>query len=443
MKIKFLLFTILITQFLIAQQKKHSGYLINKETKKPIFGASILLDKRIISVSDEFGKFEFETDIHEDDKYVKIIHQSFEIDSILIGQLNEKPRKIKLIEKFTNLDEIVITAKLKLSKKEIIKNAVKQFKNSNRKKPYWASINQKQTLSHKGIPKAYFEMNGHAFMIGENKNPFIAPILIPNQIRRTKESQHISDLWFGKNKGKFLKASHVISRGTLFDFRCLESTHPLSKSGNKSFEFKIEKTETIDHEEYYVIHYNQNKRIHQKRNFFNMNGQLWINKKDFTLKKSNTGFDFDKLYYSRIKIDYKIINGIIYPSKIHTVRYQYKNSKNDDVANLIAKSSITFNTIDFKERENYRLMYPPYMKAFLTSSIYDKNYWGISPLKDKTFKKDVQEIIGNEDWNSAFSDGANEREYKKNSIIVKGIKVYEKKNSELLNRMKKDLINKN
>ena len=439
MKFKILLLTVFLAQIIIAQEKKCSAFLINKETKKPIFGASILLGKKIISFSDETGKIDFKTNIKNNDKYIKIIHLSYETDSILISKLNEKSRKIRLIEKFTNLDEIVIVSKLKLTKKEIIKNAVKQFKVSNRDKPYWASINYKQTLNYKAVPQAYYEMDGHAFMIGKKTNISNHPILIPNQIRRTKENNTISDLWYVKKNVKLLKVSHDIARYNLFDFSCFKSTHPLSKSGNKSFEFKINNTEIIDNEEYYVINFKQNRKIYEKRYLFNMNGQLWVSKKDFTLKKLNVGFDFARIDYNQVKINYERIDEIIYPSKIHTESYRYKNFNDNNISNLVVKSSVIFNKIDIKERENYKKMYPPYMLGFLTSNIYNEDYWKNHPLEDEQYKKDVQVLIGKQSWNSAFTDGANEIQYDENSIIDKGVKLYKKQNLELLNRMKKDL----
>ncbi|WP_299778825.1 hypothetical protein [uncultured Formosa sp.] len=439
MKFKILLFTIFLTKLLIAQDNNYSAILINKETKKPVFGASITLEKNIICISDETGKIEFKTNIENNGKYVKITHLSYETDSILINKINDKSRKIKLIEKFTNLDEIVIIAKLKLTKKEIIKNAVKQFQISSRDKPYWASINYKQTLNYNAVPQAYYEMNGHAFMIGKKTNMAFDPILIPNQIRRTKENEKITNLWNVKKNVELLKVGHDIARINLSSFSCFKSTHPLSKSGSKSFEFKINNIETIYNEEYYVIDFKQNRTIHKKRYLFNMNGQLWVSKKDFTLKKLNVGFDFDKISYNQIEINYETINEIIYPSKIYTERFCYKNFNDINISNFIVKSSLIFNKIDIKERDNYRKIYPPYMLGFLTSNIYHDDYWKNYPILDEQYKKDVTQIIGNQNWNLAFLDGANEVQYNQNSIIDKGIKLYKKQNLDLLNRMKKDL----
>ena len=247
---------LIIIQTSFAQKKDYYGQLVNSETKKPVFGAAIELDGEIVSLSNEFGKFKFRANINRNKFYIKFKHISYLIDSIKIKEL-KRNHKIVLFESFNILDEVDIIAKKKLSKKEIIKKIIQQFENSKRKKPYWSQINYKQTISHKGIAKAYYEMDGNALMIAGNKYIFDDPFLIPKQIRRTTEPQIITDLWMGRNKKNLLKISHDVSRFSLFEYRCFEILHPISKYGNRFFKFKFEKSETINKKEFYVLHFKQ------------------------------------------------------------------------------------------------------------------------------------------------------------------------------------------
>lgn len=437
MKRSALILAVLFTQIIIAQKKTYSGYIINKETKEPISGAAILLKDRVVTFSNLLGRFEF-TSEKKKKEYVKITHLSYETDSILLKKISRKNVSIGLIEKFTSLDEVVVTASLELSKKEIVKRATKKFDLSKRKGPYWSSVNYKQSFIHKGVAQGYYEMDGHAFMIGEDKYIFRLPILIPNQIRRTTENEEMANLLAWSKSDKLLKHGHDKARGSI-SFRCTEVIHPLNKRKNKFFDFKIEKIEEINGKEYYVIQFKQKRKIYVKRKIFKTSGKLWIDKENFTLLKSNIGFDFDNVTYNSLKIKYLTNNDVIYPSEIYTERYHYTNPRGQDISNLITKSLMTFNKIDFKEREDYHRMYPYYMLGFLTADVYNKDYWSNKPTNNDLFKRDIFDIVGNGDLEANFMLGAKEKQYEKKSTTADVLKMFKKGNLELLERMKKDL----
>jgi hypothetical protein len=438
MKRSALILAVLFTQIIIAQKKTYSGYIINKETKEPISGAAILLRGRVITFSNLLGKFEF-TSKKKKKEYVKITHLSYETDSILLKKISRKNVKIGLVEKFTSLDEVVVTASLELSKKEIIKRATKKFDLSKRKGPYWSSVNYKQSFIHKGVAQGYYEMDGHAFMIGEDNYIFRLPILIQNQIRRTTENEEMANLLAWHKSNKLLKHGHDKARGSLLNFRCTEVIHPLNKRKNKFFEFKIEKTEEIDGKEYYVIQFKQKRKIYVKRKIFKTSGKLWVDKEDFMLLKSNIGFDFDNITYSNLKIKYLTNNDIVYPSEIYSETYHYTNPRGQDISNLITKGLMTFNKIDFKQREDYHKMYPYYMLGFLTANVYNKGYWSNKPINSNLFKRDIMDIVGSGTLETNFMLGAKEKQYEKKSATAKVLEMYKQRNLELLKKMKKDL----
>jgi flagellar basal body-associated protein FliL len=428
---------ILFAQLLTAQNTSYSGTLINKETQKPIFGATISVNNRMITFSDEAGKFQFEFAKAKKDSYVQIAHQSYETDSILLKKLVKKEVTIRLVEKFENLDEIVIKASLDLTKKEIVKRAVKTFGESNRKKSYWSSINYKQTLLHQGTAQAYYEMEGHALMVGENNYIFSKPLVIPDQIRRTREHQQVTNLMKWEANKDHLKVSHFIARGNLISFRCFEVFHPLRKNKKRLFDFKIEKIEEINDRKYYVIHYKAKNRIYENRRFNRVNGQLWIDKEDFTLYKSTVGFDFDRIHYEYLQVQYEQYDGVIYPVEIYNEEYRYKNNKNQDISNVIIKRLSTFDTIDFEERGHYKGL-DLFMAGYITADVYNQDYWAQRPIDNESFESDVSEIIGKEDWHAHFASGAKEIQYQKGSSTEEAIQMTQKRNSELVEKMKKE-----
>ena len=436
MKNKIFLFTILFTQILFAQHKKHSGILINKKTKNPVFGATVLLNNRIIAISNEKGEFEFKIDEGGSKEFVKISHQSYEIDSVQIENINERSRVIKLVETFTKLKEVVLISKF--SKGEIIKKAIEQFEITKREKPYWASINFKQTLGRDENAEAYYEMDGHAFMIGENENPFVGPVFVQNQIRRTRESLGITNTWLTYYPG-YLKVSHYISLSSLCNYRCFETAHPLSLSTYESFDYKIEKIVVIDGEEFYLIQYRQNKKINRSSDFYDMNGQLWVNKNDYTLKKSTVKFNYNNAYNCEVKADYRKINNIIYPLEIYTIEQGYKDIGEQYITNMITKGLMTFNDVYTEEIRNHRKWHPIYLTGYIIADKYDKEYWHDKPVNDEMFRKDVLGIVGSNDWDLEFKQGSEEKQYKERSIINLAIHQYKEKDQKLLRKLNEDL----
>lgn len=436
---KILFLICLISQSLLAQKINCSGKLLDKNSQNPIFGVALTLDNNVVCYSDEVGNFAFESD--NTNKSITFSHISYVPVSLVVSVFEKGAQTIALTENTFELKEVVVAPIKKIPQKDILKTAMKQFKNNYRTAPYWSEMNYKQAILYNGVPNGYLECDGHIFMQGKNKSPWIYPMIIPNQLRRINEDPKLVELDYYQGKGEPNPYNYI---GTIYMsshwlyYRHFEVMHPLSSEGNGYFDFKIEETSYRNDSDYFVVHFSQKKNMH-----FGgwttryMSGKLWINKGDFNLQKINTSFGFDKFTFNQYIVDYTLIENKLYPGKIEFNNYNYRNAKNE-VSNLVKNGIVTFTKIDFVARKNYAIEYCCNLYSYDVEANYDQNYWKSHPLEGTKYKNYVMTILGNADWDAAFARGAKQFEYKKDfEISVK--EYFEKYRIELEKIMKRDL----
>jgi hypothetical protein len=438
---KILFIICLVSQTLLAQKINCSGKLLDKNSKAPIFGVGLTLENNVVCYSDEEGNFEFDIEKPKVNKIITFSHVSYVPARIVVSDFEKGAQTIALTESTTELEEVVVTPVKKIPQKNILKIAMKQFKTNSRAAPYWSEMNYKQSVLVDGVPKGYFECDGHIFMPGKNKSPWVYPMTIPNQIRRLNEDPRLMELNFYQNNGipnDYVYVGSSFLSTLWFNYRLFEVVHPLSSEGRGAYDFKIIETSFQGDSDYYIIRFTQKEKIIIGGwNIRYMSGLLWIDKKDFNLKKVSPSFGYDKHCYNQYVINYNLIANKLYPVKIEVNNFDYRNASKQ-VSNLVKSGTFTFNKIDLIERKNYSRIYVSYLIYDLTEK-YDKNYWKVHPLEDLKYKNHVMTILENSDWNTAFEKGAKEREYNENSNFSKRIKYFEKENLELEQIMKRDL----
>lgn len=438
---KILFLICLVSQSLLAQKINCSGKLLDKNSRIPIFGVALTLDNNVVCYSDESGNFAFESDKTNTNKSVTFSHVSYVPVSILVSAFEKGTQTIVLTENTFELKEVVIARIKKIPQKDILKIAMKQFKSNYRTAPYWSAMNYKQTILNNGVPNGYLECDGHIFMQGKEKNPWVYSMIIPNQMRRINEDPKLVELDYYQGKGKpnpYIYIGSVTMRNHWLYYRQFEVMHPLSSEGKKYFDFKVDETSYRNDSDYFVVHFTQKKNMR-----FGgwttryMNGKLWINKEDFNLQKINTSFGYDKFTFNQYIVDYTLIENKLYPGKIEFNNYNYRNA-NNQISNLVKNGTITFTKIDIVPRKNYSKLYVNYVNYNVHEN-YDKKYWKTQPLEDIKYKNHLMTILGNTDWETAFETSAKQREYKENSVIPEAIKYFENYRIELEKIMKRDL----
>ncbi|ETN95267.1 hypothetical protein SAMN04487906_3221 [Zhouia amylolytica] len=449
-KMIFCAFAIVLGNGLIAQNITISGKIIDEGTREPIFGVALMLNDRIICYSNDEGAFKFEIDNSHVDEIISFHHFSYPNKALLISKLKSL-QTIQLVQMSIPLEEVVISSAGKLTKKEILKRAVKQYEDSGKTSPYWSDFNYKQTIYNNSKPQGFLESDGYILM-PEKISSWNSPIIVPNQMRRLNEDPEIAELDFkdmfvnNRNGNKiqipFKHIGGLYMRSHWRDYGSLAENHPLSNKGFKYFRFNIDKIINQGDEEFYVIDFKQHKTISNKGwELTHMQGKLWVNKRTFGLHKLITQFRH-RWHYSYINYDiqYQLFEDKLFPYEIDLSTYKYQTSSGEH--NVVKRGTVKLNTIYKANTKN------PYIhgggdgNAFVWYDVhetYNPEYWIDRPLSDIRYRNDVFSILGKQNWDSAFVKGASQKEYKANSLAIKGIEFFEDVRNEFITYMEKDL----
>lgn len=330
----------------------------------------------------------------------------------IIYKIDEsKNNKITLSPLVNVLDEVLIG--FDNEAEDIISKARKKFKDTYRKDPYWASSNLKQVLTRNDTLPAYLEGNYNLFMVGNDKDVWNLPILVPLETRRTKEK--FIEV-FGTKKQKkqtnFYESSGVAFAGDLFlNYRFSEFAHPFLKKGKRNYSFTLDDTIVIDGMEHYVISYKSIKEnINIKGRIFNdVSGNIIIEKQTSTIKSLNSLYrrslhKNSKGVFTIFNISYKKIDNIIYPK---TIAYTFKWNTGNNMP-LMVEGLLSLDKINTKPVENYRRTISPNSYLFHSSDIYnsyDANFWSNNVSKPNFLEV---KYFGGKIKNEAFVEGANQ-----------------------------------
>ncbi|MBG7630758.1 MAG: hypothetical protein IZT56_10015 [Bacteroidetes bacterium] len=428
MKIRTILILCLFSLEILAQQRSFSGTIIDKITKKPIEVVLLVLNSEIITYSNAMGEFNFELDLDNNDVEISLVHLSYNSKSFKLNKtfLNEKIN-IELIGRVNQLEEIVISkdSNSAISKKKILKETLKHFKDNFRSEPYWSSMNSKQIASIKDTPFKYLEVDGNIYMMGKNKNVFHTPIIVPSKVR-TYESE------FRKMTSTKISKNRNMS-GHFLSYRFFEQFHPLSNKGFKHFDYYVEKTVFLKDEACYLISYKEKKAISKSGLGLNfMRGQLWVSTNDYSLKKLTNSFQLTNGIDNIFTIYYKELVKEIFPVRIY---YKIKSLKYD----FSFSGELTFVKISESPRHNYRSKYNLFNQHYFSNSevyfSYDRKYWSTRSFVNSRYRDDVLKLIGPVKVDDAFEKWVNE--FDKSS---EQNNAHWKKDEELIIKiMKKDL----
>ncbi|MHA7944853.1 hypothetical protein ACJOV8_017380 [Formosa sp. 3Alg 14/1] len=437
------------TQLLIGQNTaySYSGNIVEKDTRNSIFGVALMLEGRVICYSDEEGKFVFEVNNINKETNITFVHLSYKSKTVLLSELKEL-KTIELTQEVVQLEEVIISSKEPLTKKEILKNAVGQYENLKEAEAYWSNFNYKQTIYNNGNPQGFLECDGHIFM-PENIAFSNGPIVVPSEMRRLNEDTEIAEIDFNDIhvNSKVKRQSPYKYIGSLYmkrhwtDYSVFVPIHPLSKKEFKHYKFDVEKIVHKEASAYYVIQFKQKKHTFKHNGGWEiafMQGKLWVDASTFNLLKVVTQFRHGwHKSYIKYEIDYDVNQNKLYPSRINLSTYKYTKSGKH---NIVKKGTVTLNNKYKADKKN------PFIRGGAGSLVwykvhetYNPEYWKSHPLKDIRYKNDVLSILDKQNWDVAFKKAASQKEYKENSIIANNLNYFEQNKKVFLNFMKKDL----
>ena len=411
MKINFFCVIFLITISLTGQNKfiDFEGFIHDESTNQPISDVLIIQNNGLIGFSDKDGRFNLRVDISISNS-VTLKHFSYKQ---ITHKINEsKNNKIILSPLVNVLDEVLIG--FDNEAEDIISKVHKKFKNTYRKDPYWASSNLKQVVTLNDSLPGYIEGNYNIFMVGDDKDVWNLPILIPLETKRTKEK--FTEAFGTKEQKKQTKfynnlGLNLISDGFLTSYRFFEFAHPLLRKGKRNYSFSLDDTIIIDGIEHYVISYKSLKEVNniKGRKFRDMRGEIVLEKKSLTLKsisslhrrstyKNSPGVD------NIFTINYQTIDGLVY---VKTISYNIKNKTSNIALNI--EGIININKVNTKPVENYRRTISPNRYLFHSSDIYNSynsNLW-LNNVSKPNFLE--LKYFGGKIKNEAFIRGANQK----------------------------------
>lgn len=429
----------MVSQLFFAQKGHYSGTIIDQHTKDPVFGVSIIYNGNEITYSNELGIFEFTVDKKNVLDSISFKHISYEKHTIALAKLKAESNTIKLKNSFIALEEVVITA-TKTPDEKIVDQAIKKYHDNYRKSGYWTSGNYKQLLSYKANPCGYFEIMGNIYQMGtNNKNLWRELVFVPNEVRRTKEDNILSNLMKSYQLTFMYTYTGGIFTGNSFSYyRFFEMFHPLNENGKKRFKFIVKTTEQINGKEYYVISYKQKReRIKiQTRSFLEAQGEIWVDKDNYSMLKLTVSFNFEDISSNNFLITYQEIDNELFPNKIDI--NNYFNVKHNKDKTVHIEGMLEFNNINIVEKQ-YEYMYSELIMNRAFSNIpYNQSFWKKYPIKELKFKNELLKIIGDTNIDSAFEEGAQQKVYTLPKNYEKTMKV-EESYENLIKTMKKDL----
>ena len=380
MKLKSLLYLLLIATSFQLPAQKISGQLINEFDKTPVFGVTVYSDGVPFAFSDQEGKFEIEdiTGIKE----LTFSHLAYTEKTLKISEFKCENQLIYLDEKATMLKEVEITAsKNPLTLNDIIKKSAENFIENYKATPYYTNVNAKQILMENNVYKGYIEMDGilHNFIPKKN-NTFQYANIIPREFRKNVEHLNSKE-YILKSKEMYNYFGSDLFREVFFtNFQSSNLSHPLFKKHKYAYK-RLEDLEINGHK-YYQIQFFQKKGIYVGRDLFNVYGEMLISKEDFSIARHKVSFDFDDIDSNEMVV--------LYTKKVEDI-VPYKITLNSKIINPKSKKKNTFiqtcltidhsKTIEIKDitdRVTFNFNY------YLDELKYDSNYWKQKSLTSST-----------------------------------------------------------
>lgn len=399
MKIKFFIYFFVFFNIVYGQSdiKRIKGLIKDKVSNEPISDVLLIFNNELIGFTDSDGEFNIIYDFKESDKilikhlcYSSIYHQLTQENFQFI---NLSPSVNALKEVFLGIDK---------EANNIIAKSSKKFKKNYRKDPYWSKSNLKQVLTYNDSLPSYLEGDFITLMLGNDRNVWNLPILVPLEVRRTKEEFNTALSKSDKDKNTQFYSNMGINYSSdafLTSYRFFEFSHPLLR---KNYFYTLEGTTIINGINCYIINYSSKKEKNniKGRDFYSIQGQIVLEKENLSLKKitslhrrsthsKSNGVD------NIFTITYKEIDGIIYPKTIsYSIGIDYSQIK------IAVEGILNFERIYTPKIDNYRNSISSNRYLFHYSdiyNIYNENYWKKktnikSYFEDKYFNGNIDTI---------------------------------------------------
>jgi len=378
------------------QSKRFTGVVIDALTNEPISNVLFSHNGSVIGYSDLDGKFDFYYNSKEKVfiRHISYLPIYYELISSRFDTIEIKPNSIIL-------DEIVIGGDKRAN--ALIKNSINEFKNTQRKKPYWSATNLKQVFTINDSLPSYLEGDYTTLMIAKDRDVWNVPLLVPTQTRRTKEKHKENNEYFLSNNVDFIYYF-------LQSYRFFEFTHPLLKKNKNKFSFRLVDSTNFKNEKHYIINYKaiKDQNSFKGRYFLDLQGQIIIDSVGTLLKITSshnrkTYLNTDGIYYN-LSVSYTKIKGAIYPEEI---AYNFDVTNNKKVSKV--EGIFSFTNIDTNPVENYRNTISPNRYLFHSSekyNVYNKSYWNNQSKHKEYFEK---KYFGRELNDKDFMEGSNQR----------------------------------
>jgi len=357
------------------------GQIIDSETKVPIPYANIIMrNEEIYRIADENGKFELPImQKMLEQTSVNISSMGYESRFILLKNLKSK---IKLVPKYEQLDEVVITGYS--SPKTILSKAIKLIKDNNPITPFnfkrYGSIiinkNDETILDLELITKDYDQ-------------GYLSPFIITQRVEQIKWNKNAS-----KNKYKY--------SSQFFGYRqnAIRYANILHKRKYKKFTLNFVKSNNPIDENLYIIEFetDRNKWNYTNRTYpTKYSGKVYIDKESLaiikvienwetTLNKTEIEKYFKgvKEYKDKIEVKIKEENSCTYSKIINQKHYasnyfhrasmETLNTKNK-IENSVFEAKSQLYDFKIKNVEQIEYEYRTKKETVLNRIDYDADFW--------------------------------------------------------------------
>ena len=407
--LKKIAFLFLFISFISYSQEKISFKVLDKQTKKPIVYATVMLKKINRGThADVNGKFEIPKK-YKLNGIIRISSIGYKTKEIKLSELNNKKVHIIYLSVYNNhLDEIVIKTSKKKKRKplaiEIVRKAIENILNNYPTEPhsyigyyrdyqqpvgdsYQQKNNYKEKIEFLNVNEAIIESFDNGFKTDKLKSKknqsllynyiendkFIkdSTLTIPydNADKKFSESVYISPL--GGNELNILSLTNAIRN---YDKMSFSFSNTFNKHFIKNHKFKLKKIVYSDKSPLYEVTFNSIKgnTSYEYAAF----GTIYISKQDFAIHKLNYNlyYRFKKNPQYSVTIEYKPIKDKMYLNYI-----TFNNFFEATNGNYFRIDKTTFN----KKKKTFKISFnrPIYLKSITPIRSKFKIYYKNEKLK--------------------------------------------------------------
>jgi hypothetical protein len=399
----FILFYVLFIPF-YGNAQIVKGVIKDDKSNKPIFGANIIMNSDIVAISDSNGLFNFNLKSIKNNDSISIAHISYKTRTIGLSDFLNKKSKgdIFLHGKIESLAEVRINS---LSSDDVLKKMFQNFKRAYKYDEYLAAIKYDQIIKNKNSIESLLQIDGFIFMPMDKRNPFNMPLLLPEEMRRTKENPEIGKKWYalGKKKNyRYNQLAGLFARTHWTNYGFYEKFNPLKYSQRKNYNYKVLGAKNIGEKKYYIINFQQVEPLSKKGwSIYNTYGQILIDYSNFSIHNITFNFKFDDLSYNSYVIDYIVWDNKLLPEEIKVVNYRF-NEDIEDVRNIIIEGQLHF---EHYQKEKFAMNFDPIQYWFAKQNHYNAEYWDDRSFLNPDFERSISDWINESQLRKKFEEG--------------------------------------